>query len=161
MTLPGYRPGLIAEIVRLHADYYSREWGFGLAFEAKVANEFSAFAIGFRPGADFFAARFDGAGRLLGTISVEAPSQAEELAHLRWFIVADGARGSGLGRVLIREALDHVDASGFPATFLTTFAGLAAARRLYEEFGFGKVAETERDQWSGGVTEQRFERRTP
>jgi hypothetical protein len=31
----------------------------------------------------------------------------------------------------------------------------------YESFGFILVAEEERDQWSGGVREQRFERHSP
>lgn len=154
----GYRPGLIADIVRLHADYYARDWGFGLPFEAKVAGELSAFLLGFRPGADFFAAEYDDQGALLGTISLEAPTEAEPLAHLRWFITSDRARGTGLGRRLMTQAIAHADANGF-SVYLTTFAGLSPARHLYESFGFALVAEEERDQWSGGVREQRFERR--
>ena len=156
--MAGYRPGLIADIVRLHADYYAREWGFGLPFEAKVAGELSAFMTGFRPGLDFFAAADDDSGTLLGTISLEAPAPDEPLAHLRWFITSDKARGTGLGRRLMDEAIAHADANGFPGIYLTTFDGLKPARHLYERFGFTLVAEEERDQWSGGVREQRFER---
>ncbi len=158
MSLPDYRPGLLADIVRLHSDYYARGWNFGLAFEAKVARELSEFAVGFRAGIDFFAARFDGHGALLGTISVEGPHANEPLAHLRWFITSDAARGTGLGRSLMLAAIEHADGAGFPGTYLTTFEGLQAARHLYDSFGFVKVAESARDQWSGGVVEQRFER---
>lgn len=154
----GYRPGLIADIVRLHAEYYAREWGFGLPFEAKVAGELSDFLRDFRPGLDFFAAEHDDDGALLGTISLEAPTATEPLAHLRWFITGDKARGTGLGRRLMGAAIDHVDTRKFPGVYLTTFAGLKPARHLYESFGFALVAEEERDQWSGGVREQRFER---
>ena len=28
----GYRPGSLAGVVGLHAAYYARDWGFGLAF---------------------------------------------------------------------------------------------------------------------------------
>ena len=59
------------------------------------------------------------------------------------------------------EAMSHVDAGGFAGTYLTTFAGLAPARHLYEAFGFRLVSESEIDQWSGGVREQRFERPRP
>jgi GNAT superfamily N-acetyltransferase len=159
--MPGYRPGLIADIVRLHAEYYARDWGFGLPFEAKVAGELSAFMRDFRPGLDFFAAQDDDNGRLLGTISLEGPTSTEPLAHLRWFITSDGARGTGLGRRLMDQAIAHVDSKGFPGVYLTTFAGLGPARHLYESFGFALVAEAERDQWSGGVREQRFERHSP
>lgn len=158
MSPPGYRPGLIADIIRLHAEYYSREWGFGLPFEAKVAVELSAFLRHFRPGVDFFAAHHDDNGALLGTISLEAPTSTEPLAHLRWFITSDAARGTGLGRRLMDNALDHVDARDFPGIYLTTFSGLKPARHLYEAFGFKLVTEAEKDQWSGGVREQRFER---
>lgn len=154
----GYRPGLIADIVRLHSEYYAREWGFGLPFEAKVASELSAFMRNFRPGLDLFAAEHDDTGRLLGTISLEAPTTAEPLAHLRWFITSGHARGTGIGRRLMGEAIAHADAKKFPGVYLTTFAGLNPARHLYESFGFVLVAEEERDQWSGGVREQRFER---
>ncbi|GAA4122166.1 GNAT family N-acetyltransferase [Aminobacter aganoensis] len=155
----GYRPGVIADIVRLHAEYYAREWGFGLLFEAKVAGELSAFLRDFRQGQDFFAAEYADDGSLLGTISIEASTPVEPLAHLRWFITSDGARGTGLGRRLMEQAMAHVGARGFPGVYLTTFAGLGPARHLYESFGFTLVAEEERDQWSGGVREQRFERR--
>ena len=158
MSLPDYRPGLLADIVRLHADYYAREWNFGLAFEAKVARELSEFSLGFRAGIDFFAARFDGHGALLGTISVEGPRPKEPLAPLRRFITSVRARGTGLGRSLMLAAMERVDGAGFPGTYLTTFAGLHAARHLYDSFGFVKVAESHQDQWSGGVVEQRFER---
>ncbi len=156
--MAGYRPGLIADIVRLHAEYYARDWGFGLPFEAKVAGELSAFMTGFRPGLDFFAAEDDDSGALLGTISLEAPAPSEPLAHLRWFITSDKARGTGLGRRLMDAAIEHADTKGFAGIYLTTFDGLKPARHLYESFGFALVAEEERDQWSGGVREQRFER---
>lgn len=158
MSALRYRPGVIGEIVRLHAVYYAREWGFGLAFEAKVAEELSAFLSGFRAGNDFFMAETAADGTLLGSISLEAPTAGEPLAHLRWFIVADNARGSGLGRRLLRDALSHADGLGFPGTYLTTFAGLDAARHLYEAAGFALASESAIDQWSGGVCEQRFER---
>ena len=158
MTPSDYRPGVVGEIVRLHAEYYAREWGFGLPFEAKVASELSAFLAGFRERQDFFRAERDSAGALLGTISLEAPGGDEALAHLRWFISSDAARGSGLGRRLLAEAVRHSDAAGFPGIYLTTFAGLASARHLYEDCGFRLVSEANVDQWSGGVREQRFER---
>ncbi len=159
MTAPAaYRPGAIAEIVRLHADYYGRDWDFGLAFEAKVARELAGFLTGFRPGVDHFAAEWAADGRMAGTVSLEGPTQADTMGHLRWFIVAAEARGSGLGRRLLGRALDHADALGFDV-YLTTFDGLGPARRLYEQAGFVLVAENGDDRWQGGVREQRFERR--
>ncbi|MEO3389185.1 GNAT family N-acetyltransferase [Mesorhizobium sp. CAU 1741] len=158
MSARDYRPGVIGQIVRLHADYYAREWNFGLGFEAKVATELSAFLSGFRDGRDFFCCEFSIDGDVLGTVSLEAPVEGEPLGHLRWFILSDDARGTGLGRRLLMRALAHADAQGFAGTYLTTFAGLSAARHLYESCGFTLVAQADIDQWQGGVREQRFER---
>lgn len=161
MSSPGYTTGVIGRIVSLHADYYARHWNFGLAFEAKVASELSAFLGAFRGELDFFRAEHSPDGTLLGTISLEAPLSDGDLAHLRWFITADAARGTGLGRRLLAEALRHADGHGFRGTYLTTFAGLAPARHLYEAAGFKLVSEAAIDQWQGGVREQRFERLHP
>ena len=161
MAADGYTPGTIADIVGLHMRYYAPQWGFGLAFEAKVATELSAFLSGFRPGADFFAAHRAGDGTLLGTVSLQAPAAGEPLAHLRWFITGEAARGTGLGRRLLDDAVRHADRLAFPGIYLTTFAGLDAARHLYEAVGFALVGESATDRWSGGVREQRFERPLP
>ena len=158
MSLPSWRAGTIGEIVRLHGEYYAREWNFGIAFEGQVARELSAFLTGFRPGLDFFAAEWDDQGRLAGTISLEAPRADEPMAHLRWFIVADTTRGTGLGQRLLQAAIAHADAQRFSAIYLTTFDGLGPARKLYERAGFALVSEAAEDQWQGGVREQRFER---
>ncbi|MDD3471397.1 MAG: hypothetical protein PHS86_01310, partial [Syntrophaceae bacterium] len=41
----GYSPGLIGEITRAHAVYYSENWGFDVNFEAQVATELSEFCL--------------------------------------------------------------------------------------------------------------------
>lgn len=47
-------------------------------------------------------------------------------------------------------------ASGRPGIYLWTFAGLDAARRLYDDFGFRLVEEQAGETWGTRVTEQRF-----
>ena len=41
--------------------------------------------------------------------------------------------------------------------YLTTFAGLAAARRLYEEIGFTLTSEHADTTWGVPLNEQRFD----
>jgi hypothetical protein len=43
----GYAPGCIGRVVQLHADYYARSSGFGVRFEAKVAQELARFCSAF------------------------------------------------------------------------------------------------------------------
>lgn len=156
----GYRPGLLGRLVEMHGRYYAREWGFGAAFEARVAAGLAEFAG--RPGApgnEIWSAWRSGA--LLGGLAVDGQDLGSGKAHLRWFIVDDGQRGAGLGLRLLSTALDFCDRSGFGEVHLWTFRGLDAARRLYERHGFTLVEEWPGDQWGKRVMEQRFVRKPP
>jgi len=152
----GYRPGSLAAVVGLHAGHYARHWGFGLAFETKVAAELAEFLGRMDPSHDLFLTAYDG-DCVIGSITIDVSGGGASGAHLRWFIVADAAQGSGLGSALMERAMRFCDDRSVRA-WLTTFAGLDPARRLYERYGFELVAESPNDQWQGGVREQRFER---
>jgi ribosomal protein S18 acetylase RimI-like enzyme len=156
----GWVPGVVGEVVRAHAAFYAREWGFGPFFEAKVAREMGAFLQRHDPAKDrlFRAEDVEGGGRFLGSLTVDGgdPELAEGVAHLRWFIVADGARGRGVGCALMRAGLAFLAEAGFRSCYLTTFAGLDAARRLYEGAGFVLAGETEAESWGTRVVERRF-----
>jgi GNAT superfamily N-acetyltransferase len=154
----GYRPGSLADIVGLHARYYARHWGFGLAFEAKVAAEMAEFLTRLAPRRDLFLAAYE-SGRAVASIAIDATGGGQSGAHLRWFIVGEHAHGQGLGKMLLGRAMEFCDRSGCAQVWLTTFAGLDAARALYERQGFALTEERDVDQWSGGVREQVFERR--
>jgi GNAT superfamily N-acetyltransferase len=154
----GYTPGCIGRITELHASYYARHAGFGLAFEARVARELTAFCE-----------RYDAArdvlwlvmreGRIEGSIAIDGLHGHDNAgAHLRWFIVSDALRGQGAGRALLQRALDFVDAQRYGRTVLDTFEGLDAARHLYEAAGFRLMQQAAGAQWGRVVNEQRFER---
>lgn len=153
----GYYPELIGLTVSLHADYYSRHVGFGVAFEAKVAAGLAEFAprLGSSVNA-IWSARVN--GRTVGTIAIDGEDLGGRRAHLRWFIVDDSARGVGVGRELLDAALSFCDEQGFHETQLWTFKGLDVARRLYEQNGFTLVEEYHGDQWGREMTEQIFVR---
>lgn len=127
----GWSPGILGRIVTAHGDYYAASWGFGAVFELKVARELSAFVSRYDPDRDalFHAA---GATGFCGALAIDGsdPELDPGLAHLRWFIVTEGARGSGTGRKLMDEGLAFLRKAGFARCYLTTFAGLDAARRL-------------------------------
>jgi GNAT superfamily N-acetyltransferase len=158
--LAGWRPGLLGRIVALHADHYAPAHGFGAAFECTVARGLADFVprLG-RPGNRLWSAA--DAGGLLGSIAIDGEDLADGSAHLRWFIVADRARGTGLGRRLLAQALAFCDAQGFARTQLWTFDGLHAARRLYEANGFVLAEQWPGTQWGPLVQEQRFVRVRP
>ncbi|MBV9482857.1 MAG: GNAT family N-acetyltransferase [Acidobacteria bacterium] len=153
----GWRPGIIGDVVSAHTVYYAREWGFGPVFEAKVAREMAAYLDRYDLARDRLF-RIDRDGTLLGSLTIDGsdPELPSGDAHLRWFIVADAFRGTGVGRLLMNAAQAFLDQAGFQSYYLTTFAGLDPARRLYEDAGFALTAERPSLIWGTTVIEQRF-----
>ncbi len=170
-VLGGYLPGAIGRAAELHAQYYSREWGFGLSFEALVAAGVAEFLQRLDPARDGFWT-VSRAGRVLGCVAIDGGKGAGKDdgkgggkgeggaethgAHLRWFILDQELRGQGLGDRLLRQAVAFCRACGHPSVTLWTFQGLDAARRLYEKHGFCLVEERQGRQWGTLVLEQRF-----
>ena len=158
----GYRPGALAALIGLHMAYYAPQWGFGAAFEAKLAGDMGSFVARLDPSRDLFLTAWGADGRLWGSITIDGIDGHDAAgSHLRWYIVADAARGRGLGAALMARAMAFVDGCGYRRCTLTTFAGLDAARALYERHGFALVAEETADPWSGTVGLQRFDRVRP
>lgn len=153
LALDGYRPGAIGRVAELHAAYYAPRWGLGLYFEAKVARDLSEFLLRLDPARDRFWGLYGDQG-LVGSIAIDG-AEAEG-AHLRWFILAPERHGRGLGRRLLAEALGFCGARGHARVYLWTFAGLDAARHLYEAAGFRLAEELEAEQWGRTMREQRF-----
>ena len=155
VEIAGYLPGAIGRVTELHAEYYGREWGFGLYFEAKVAAGLAEFLLRFDAARDgFWTARL--AGRIEGAVALDGLRADSDGAHLRWFILSDAIRGRGVGHRLMQEAIGFCRARRYRRVFLSTFEGLAAARHLYEKFGFRLAEQAEGTQWGLPVTEQRF-----
>jgi GNAT superfamily N-acetyltransferase len=149
----GWRPGIIGELVALQATYYARHWGFGAAGAASFLRRYD-------PRLDLLTSFVD-AAQVAGSVTVDGsdPDRPDDLAHLRWFILSDAARGHGLGRKLIARALEFARGTGRAGVYLWTFAGLEAARHLYDQAGFHLVEERPGDTWGTRVLEQRFELR--
>lgn len=97
-------------------------------------------------------------GHIVGSVSIDGQDLANGDAHLRWFIIDEACRGSGIGRELLNKAVSFCDHNQFSATQLWTFKGLDTARRLYESTGFVLVKEKLGDQWGTTVNEQQFTR---
>ena len=154
----GYVPGSIGRVVELHGIYYAKHWGFGPFFEAKVAAEISEFIGRYDETRDGLWTA-SAAGRVEGSITIDGLRAGEQGAHLRWFIVGDGLRGTGIGHCLIRTALGFCRDRAYRSVYLWTFEGLDAARHLYEKEGFRLAEERRGTQWGTPVNEQRFELR--
>lgn len=155
----GYHPGMIGRITEMHGGYYAREHNFGSFFEGKVAAGLADFSGRLdKPCNQIWLAMVN--ERIVGSVAIDGEDLGNNEAHLRWFILDDGCRGSGLGRKLIGEAMRFCDEQRFSSVQLWTFNKLTAARRLYESYGFELSNEWEGDQWGNTITEQQFTRKT-
>ena len=154
----GFLPGAIGRVAEMHGRYYAREWAMSSFFEARVASGMAEFSQRLdRPDNQIWLALQ--AGEIVGSIAIDGEDLGEGKAHLRWVIVDDGLRGSGIGRRLVDAAVKFCDERAFPEVHLWTFKGLDAARKLYEAAGFVLAEEWSGDQWGQVLTEQRFVRR--
>ncbi|WP_233870817.1 bifunctional helix-turn-helix transcriptional regulator/GNAT family N-acetyltransferase [Paraburkholderia adhaesiva] len=152
----GYQPGCIGDIASLHARFCSEHWGFGSYFEKKVATELAEFADALPAEGKALWLYLEN-GRALASLAIDGDVGAG-IARLRWFIVDDSLRGTGIGRQLMTRAMRFVDEQRFRETYLWTFKGLDAARHLYELSGFTLTDEFAGTQWGTEVIEQRFSR---
>ena len=156
VELCGYRAGALGRVTELHGSYYAEHWGLDIRFEAEVAREMASFLLRFDPEHDgFWLAIAD--GRILGSITIDGGESPAEGARLRWFVLAPESQGRGIGKLLMEAAMAFCRRKAFHRVYLHTFAGLEAARHLYEAHGFRLIAENEDDDWGSPVTHQTFE----
>jgi GNAT superfamily N-acetyltransferase len=147
------RPGDLGAVIALHGTVYAGELGFDPEMEALVAV----------PLAEFFRARREGervwiaerGGRLAGCIAITRVDG--ETAQLRWFVVHPDARGAGLGRALVRDAIEFCRAEGYLRIVLWTVDSLRAAIRLYLASGFRLAEQKPGPVWGVNVTQHRYE----
>ena len=147
------RPGDIGCVIYLHGAVYAREYGFDRTFESYVAGSLSEYALSGSPRERLWIAELD--GRIVGSIAIVASSP--QVAQLRWFLVDPGARGAGIGRKLLNEAVSFCESSRYRSVFLWIVSALTAAARLYVSIGFRKVEENPRRRWGVDVVEEKYE----
>lgn len=158
IEITGYEAGAIGRITELHGTYYAKHWNLGVYFEAKVATELAAFMGRFNPAHDgIWLAKYG--ETIAGAIVIDGSDADGEGARLRWFILDPAYHGQGLGNRLIDAAMNFCKQAGFRRVYLTTFAGLTAARHLYEKAGFRLHHEEDATELTGNpsLTEQIFE----
>ncbi|MBN0350669.1 GNAT family N-acetyltransferase, partial [Pseudomonas aeruginosa] len=108
---------------QMHGEYYARHHDFGAFFEGKVASGVAEFATRLSSPANqiWLAIR---EGKIVGSLAIDGEDLGQQEAHLRWFILDDSCRGTGIGRRLLSEAMAFCDSRQFSAVQLWTFKGL-------------------------------------
>lgn len=148
------RPGDIGYLIYLHGVLYANEYQLDHTFEGYVASGLGEFAKSYDERKDrLWLAEKD--GLIVGSIAIVGLTN--ETAQLRWFLVHPDARGAGLGKHLVREALAFCRERTFGSVFLWTLSGLPAAAHLYKAAGFEPTEQKTHQIWGRIRTEERYD----
>jgi ribosomal protein S18 acetylase RimI-like enzyme len=147
-----WTPEDLAWVVRRHGEIYAAEQAFDPTFADYVAGPLAEFARSSSPRERLWIAEKD--GRNAGCVAiVEA---GPHTAQLRWFLVDPGARGAGIGTMLLDAAVAFSRERGYRSVVLWTVSALEPASRLYRRAGFVKVEERPGRRWGVDVIEEKY-----
>jgi GNAT superfamily N-acetyltransferase len=128
------RAGDLGRIIALHGECYAALPGFGLTFEAYVARTVAEYIL-------------DSGSRGRGCTAIVL--RDENRGQLRWVLVDQSARGLGLGKRLVNNALQFCRENGCKEVFLETTDGLPESQALYIALGFEIVSNRTEELWDG------------
>lgn len=139
------RSGDLGRIVSLHGEAYAPLAGFGLRFEAYVAQTIAEYVLDNDARGRIWLAEQD--GRLIGCTAVAL--RDDNTSQIRWVVVDPAARGHGLGNELVGRAVDYCKAEARNSIYLFTTDGLAESQSLYEKLGFKMISNETNELWDG------------
>jgi len=144
-------PGDYGWVIERNGALYAQEHGWDSSYEGLVARIVAGYLDEHDPEREAaWVAELHGE-RVGAVFCVRAD---DETAKLRLLHVEPGARGAGVGTVLVDECVRFARAAGYRALELWTVSVLAPARRIYQRAGFELVEEDTADRFGHRLTGQ-------
>lgn len=149
-----FEPGDLGALIHIHGVQNLRDYGFNEIHEAYCARVATDFILNPNPGRSrVWLTRM--AGAINGSVFI--CELTGDVAQLRLLFVDTSARGLGLGRWLVEEAVRYCREAGFGSVFLWTVEGLASAQTLYTSCGFAVTESKPNKEWREESREVRYE----
>lgn len=157
LTIRPHRVGEIGWLIHRQAVLYNLEYGWNSDFEAlitKIYAEFDSIGEG-RPKSLWIA---ECNGEIVGSVFVIPSEEQKNVAQLRMLYVEPSARGQGIGRRLVAEALIFSRASNYERITLWTQDCLTSARKIYQAAEFKLVSKGKHHSFGQDLNGQYWER---
>jgi len=147
------RPGDLGYVIFMHGDLYKREYGYGIQFEAYVAQGLCEFWENYNPERNrVWVCEHD--DRMVGFLLLMDRGMA---AQLRYFLIQPEYRGIGLGSRLMNLYMEFFRQCGYRGSYLWTTHELSTAAFLYTRVGFQLTEEKESMAFGKPLREQRYD----
>ena len=138
LVLRSHRVGDMGWVVASQARAYAEDYGWDISYEALVAEICAQFIKNYDPAREHCWIAEIG-GEPVGSVFLVKSS--DKVAKLRLLRVEKKARGLGVGRALVEQCIRAAREKGYTRMTLWTQSCLLAARGIYRQTGFRKVAE--------------------
>jgi DNA-binding MarR family transcriptional regulator/GNAT superfamily N-acetyltransferase len=136
--LRSHRVGDMGWVISSQASAYAEDYGWDISYEALVAEICAQFIRNHDASREHCWIAEVG-GEPVGSIFLVKGS--DEVAKLRLLLVEKKARGLGVGRALVEQCIRSGREKGYRKMTLWTQSILIAARGIYQQVGFRRVAE--------------------